>query len=1271
MPNRKTNTLLACAILTLLSQANCFADDTEVFFGTVYSSRLEEPNVLLVLDTSGSMNDTIPQSRQPYDPTVTYTANSADSSSCNQSPEYVWFTTSGTPTCSSNNKIPLSQFYCSFATTAGGNLASGGTGLYTNYAARWKKTSSTSSSYSWSSNLTSNSSGNTTYYPHITCKNHIQDSNQYPTSSTTSTDSNKWIGSSSNNYWSNNTGTSATFYSQNYVKYLNDSTQIIPETTKMAAMKQAATEVISSLNNMNVGLMTYDTNGSGGFVRREIAPIDDEGQRTISFSGRTSSCSTSTNNNYVTTNCTLSIQTQPTSGSIAIGQVITGPSSLQCAFIKTGSGNTWTMTKTLSGSSATLSATSQTTVTASSKMTDIINCFIPNGSTPLTETLYEAYKYFSGGSLTYGNNSSPHYSVAKSRTNQTMSSSTYDSPMDNTCQNNYLVYLTDGMPTSDTGADSSIWSLTGTNTNTCHGDTFPAFGCAGVLSKYMYENDLRTSINGKQNVSTSFIAFGADVAQSTFESAANAAGGDAFGASDYDQLSSVFRTVFNNVLDTNSTFTSPSIAVNAFNKTQVLEDMYVAMFKPETTTHWDGNLKKFKLRNNQIVGRGATLDSVDTANAVGGDGFFTNTTKDFWEALNANNTDLNITTKGGAANKIPAPTSRNVYTYIASNRPSSFSSLSSHPFSISNTAITDALLGTSTNCTNTTTTDTPCRNALINFLRGDNDGNLSTTTDTRHIMGDAVHSQPAVVIYGNGSCAVNDTADQCEIKNLNDAVVFVATNDGFLHAIRPYSDTDSNNGEELWSFIPQEILPDLINVYRDNPLSSSNAKHYSLDGDIRVLKYDINSDGKVDASAGDRVFIYFSQGRGGDNYYALDVTNKDDPKFMWSLDRTNNSPNNLPVVSKSWSAPTLGRVNISGATQNPQKLVLIFGGGYDDDEDSIDYRSSDSYGNAVYMIDAVKGTVLWSQTKTSSGAFARMTHAIPSNVTVLDTDNNGYSDRMYVGDMAGQLWRFDISNGNTAASLVTGGVIASLGAKEVTSGSETTLRRNNRTFYNAPDVSMITASSGSNYYNIAIGSGDRARPKSNTTTEDYFFSIRDFNLSAMSQSYYNSLASDPLKIDDLELINGQIDKTADITSGWKLALDTSLHEKSIAQSATVAGTVMFTTFISNTSVDSCTATTGYNRTYTVKLSSGMKYFTDPDEAITTDGNGLYEQFNTTGLPSQINIVNMGNIKKTIPNEEATSTKTKTGTCLSGVTILDSCVEFGSRIKAFWKDTGSN
>jgi len=131
----------------------------------------------------------------------------------------------------------------------------------------------------------------------------------------------------------------------------------------------------------------------------------------------------------------------------------------------------------------------------------------------------------------------------------------------------------------------------------------------------------------------------------------------------------------------------------------------------------------------------------------------------------------------------------------------------------------------------------------------------------------------------------------------------------------------------------------------------------------------------------------------------------------------------------------------------------------------------------------------------------KMTHAIPSNITVLDTDNDGWTDRMYVGDMAGQVWRFDITNGNAVSSLVAGGVIASQGGKISSTDA------NNRSFYNAPDVSLFAVQGGSNYYNIAIGSGDRGLPKSNTSTQDRFYAIRDYHLAAMSQTQYNSLSA--------------------------------------------------------------------------------------------------------------------------------------------------------------------
>ena len=85
-----------------------------------------------------------------------------------------------------------------------------------------------------------------------------------------------------------------------------------------------------------------------------------------------------------------------------------------------------------------------------------------------------------------------------------------------------------------------------------------------------------------------------------------------------------------------------------------------------------------------------------------------------------------------------------------------------------------------------------------------------------------------------------------------------------------------------------------------------------------------------------------------------------------------------------------------------------------------------------------------------------MVHGIPAGITVLDTNSDGFSDRMYAGDMGAQVWRFDITNGNARASLVAGGVIASLGSHDET----THLAVNNRRFYNAPDVAAIQRPTG-------------------------------------------------------------------------------------------------------------------------------------------------------------------------------------------------------------------
>src|SRR5258706_3352899 len=130
----------------------------------------------------------------------------------------------------------------------------------------------------------------------------------------------------------------------------------------------------------------------------------------------------------------------------------------------------------------------------------------------------------------------------------------------------------------------------------------------------------------------------------------------------------------------------------------------------------------------------------------------------------------------------------------------------------------------------------------------------------------------------------------------------------------------------------------------------------------------------------------------------MDVTNKSTPVLLWSI-----NGNQLPGVGQTWSQPQITRVNISGATQNTQKLVLVIGGGYDPSEDGYTYVPSDVVGNHVFLVDTLYGTLLLDAGNAASYNFnnARMDHAMPAGVAVVDLDGDGYADRMYVGDMAG------------------------------------------------------------------------------------------------------------------------------------------------------------------------------------------------------------------------------------------------------------------------------
>jgi type IV pilus assembly protein PilY1 len=251
-------------------------------------------------------------------------------------------------------------------------------------------------------------------------------------------------------------------------------------------------------------------------------------------------------------------------------------------------------------------------------------------------------------------------------------------------------------------------------------------------------------------------------------------------------------------------------------------------------------------------------------------------------------------------------------------------------------------------------------------------------------------------------------------------------------------------------------------------------------------------------------------------------------------------------------------------------------------------------GRAIYMVDATTGARLWmAGNNTVTGTAPNLTinemdYSIPSDVTIIDTNGDGYTDRLYVGDMGGQVFRLDFANGtNTGASnFATGGRIADLAGF---------LPADNRRFYYAPDVALARLD-GSLYLNIAIGSGYREHPL-NTTIVDRMYALRDFHVTdavataAITESTLFNLtdvvipSTDPL-----------VQAAFESADGWYIILegldpDGNPHpgEKVLAKALTFNGILSFNTFDptpTEAATNACTLTPGQGRGYAVNFITG-------------------------------------------------------------------------------------
>ena len=764
-----------------------------------------------------------------------------------------------------------------------------------------------------------------------------------------------------------------------------------------------------------------------------------------------------------------------------------------------------------------------------------------DGATPLSEVYYEAGQYFMGRDVDYGN-IEPHVSVPQTRVGLNSSSNTYLSPADNACQNNYIVYLTDGEPYKDGSADDKVkqWPGWADKIGSCDGSG--EGHCLDDMADYLYTSDVSNQ-SGFQNVTTYTIGFLTDFP--LLASTAARGGGEYRTADNSASLLLVLTEIFLDILDDATSFTAPAVPVNAFNRTRNLADAYVSVFQPSRRLHWPGNLKKYRIVQGEMYGQ-SNQPVVDPAT-----GFFSADAFSYWSAA----PDGDRVPEGGAANEIPTHATRRVFTNIAGNALAA----GGNDFAVGNAALTAALLNA----------PDAERDNVINWARGldvfDEDDDLDTLDD-RHVMGDPLHVRPATVIYGG-------TADA------PDALVFTSTNDGYFHAV------DADDGNELWSFVPERLLGRMYDLYLNN--LNGGIKGYGLDGNIKV--YIKNDDGDPGITGAEQVILLFGMRRGGSATFAMDVTNRNSPTLLWVID-----DNDLPDMGQSWSTPEVAKINIGGSNRH----VAIFGGGYDDGQDSTGYRT-DTKGNAIYMVDLDTGTKLWSagHTTTSAGQhdllLEKMEHSIPAPLKVVDLNLDSKADRMYVGDMGGRVWRFDIIQGNAPADLVEGGVLASVGAADLGANPpDTEIRR----FYATPDIVPVVTEHLT-YLAVNIGSGYRAHPMW-TAIDDEFYSIRDFNVfNAVESADYGPPVT---RADLLDITNDTDPVLLPTDAGWRLGMVQDSGEKVLAESFTFNNQVFFTSFSPNNTGAACIAGPGTNRLYRVSVRDGSPVINLDESTDETD-----------------------------------------------------------------------
>ncbi len=542
--------------------------------------------------------------------------------------------------------------------------------------------------------------------------------------------------------------------------------------------------------------------------------------------------------------------------------------------------------------------------------------------------------------------------------------------------------------------------------------------------------------------------------------------------------------------------------------------IYLSFFKPSDEKFWEGNVVKFGLNaESQIVDKSGAVATHTNGALIEG-------AEPYWSTLDwAADYDA-ADNPSGILNS-----ARNIYTYLGGL---------DGALSVFNTdTITDEILGYPTSSVDD----------IINYIRGadvlDEDGDTLTAENRGFITGDVLHSEPLVYEYVYPDASTR-------------TMIYFGANDGMLHAV------NDDDGTEAWGFIPPHQLPRLKNILE------GTLHLYFVDATPKIYHDDVNKDKVIDV--GEQVILVCGERKGSTGYFALNVTYPDNPTYLWRINHTDISTSPNSYLAESWSKPVFGRVKTTDDDADTGTPVFFIGGGYNDGT----IIPADA-GKAVLVID-LAGNVVNNTVLT-----ATLMSSVASEVRLVDTNNNGFINKAYAGDMGGQMWRL--------ASFITG-LDFPLTNENMTTWTAQSIfdaQDPNKKFFYPPSVTLERG-----YDLVLSGTGDRENP-CDSGTSDLVFAVKDTHIQEI-----------PLTTVGLQKMNPDPDtgqptpvNLDDVNNnGWYY--DLAPGEKMLAEGSVFYKKFYFTTFTPNT--DPCVPG-GEARLYCLDYKTGVAC----SEFISDDG----------------------------------------------------------------------